>query len=376
MKTKLFAKTNREVSILGLGCMRLPQTEIDGKWVIDRERALAMVDEAYNSGINYFDTAYMYHDGQSEDFMGEALSRYPRESFMLATKLPIWMADTPKDMERIFNEQLKKLKTDYFDFYLLHSLGRGNWDKCKEFGAYEFVKRKQTEGKIINVGFSFHDSPDVLEEIASAEEWDFAQIQMNYFDWDYQNAKRQYEILESKGIPAIIMEPVRGGALADLGEEANGLLKAAEPNKSIASWAIRFAASKEGVLTVLSGMSNMEQLRDNISTTANFKPLTDAENDMLFKAAKVYSKNLAVPCTGCRYCMDCPMGVDIPKAFVKWNDYAKSLDKWHLCDELNQLRKDKCAPDQCVSCGKCAEHCPQHIDIPTKLAEITEKAFG
>lgn len=373
MNTKLFAKTNRNVSILGLGCMRLPQTEVDGKWIIDREKSLEMVDEAYNSGINYFDTAYMYHDGQSEDFMGEALSRYPRKSFMLATKLPIWMADTPEDMERIFTEQLKKLKTDYFDFYLLHSLGRGNWDKCKKFGAYEFVKRKQAEGKIINVGFSFHDSPDVLEEIASAEEWDFAQIQLNYFDWDFQNAKRQYEILESKGIPAIIMEPVRGGALADLGDEANAILKAEEPNKSIASWAIRFAASKEGVLTVLSGMSNMEQLRDNIATTTDFKALTDAENEMLFKAAKVYSKNLAVPCTGCRYCMDCPMGVDIPKAFVKWNNYAKSLDKWNLCDEYNQLRKDKCAPDQCVSCGKCAEHCPQHIDIPARLAEMTAK---
>ncbi|MCI7351339.1 MAG: aldo/keto reductase, partial [Ruminococcus sp.] len=162
MNTKLFAKTNRNVSILGLGCMRLPQTEVDGKWIIDREKSLEMVNEAYNSGINYFDTAYMYHDGQSEDFMGEALSRYPRKSFMLATKMPIWMADTPEDMEKIFTEQLKKLKTDYFDFYLLHSLGRGNWDKCKKFGAYEFVKRKQAEGKIINVGFSFHDSPDVL----------------------------------------------------------------------------------------------------------------------------------------------------------------------------------------------------------------------
>lgn len=376
MNTKFFSKTGRNISILGLGCMRLPQTEADGKWVIDREKALEMVDVAYKSGINYFDTAYMYHDGQSEDFMGDALSRYPRESFMLATKLPIWMADTPEDMERIFTEQLKKLKTDYFDFYLLHSLGRGNWDKCKKFGAYEFVKRKQAEGKIINVGFSFHDSPDVLEEIASAEEWDFAQIQMNYFDWDYQNAKRQYEILESKGIPAIIMEPVRGGALADLGDEANAILKAAEPNKSIASWAIRFAASREGVLTVLSGMSNMEQLCDNISTTTDFKALTYDENEMLFKAAKVYSKSMAVPCTGCRYCMDCPMGVDIPKAFVKWNDYAKSLDKWRLCDEYNQLRKDKCAPDQCVSCGKCAEHCPQHIDIPARLAEMTEKVTG
>ena len=159
----------------------------------------------------------------------------------------------------------------------------------------------------------------------------------------------------------------------DLGDEANAILKAEEPNKSIASWAIRFAASKEGVLTVLSGMSNMEQLRDNIATTTDFKALTDAENEMLFKAAKVYSKNLAVPCTGCRYCMDCPMGVDIPKAFVKWNNYAKSLDKWNLCDEYNQLRKDKCAPDQCVSCGKCAEHCPQHIDIPARLAEMTAK---
>lgn len=371
MYKKLFKDTDQNISLLGLGCMRFPTKQIDGKDFIDKEKAQEIVDYAFENGINYFDTAYMYHDGLSEDFMGEALKKFPRDSFYLATKLPIWMADTAEDMERIFNEQLEKLQVEYFDFYLLHALGRGNFDKCLKFGAYEFLFKMKEKGIIKNLGFSFHDNVDVLQEIVDYYSWDFAQLQINYLDWDMQNSKRQYEILEEKGIPCIVMEPVRGGALANPCEKANELFKSARPNKSVASWAIRYVASLPNVMTVLSGMSNMEQIADNISTMTNFEPLTDDDRKVIEKAVEAYKKKDTVPCTGCRYCMDCPEGVDIPKMFKLYNEYAVNKDKDSYLSEYNQS-PDSEKVDKCIACEKCTEHCPQAIEIPQKLEVIKE----
>ncbi|HOV70209.1 MAG TPA: aldo/keto reductase, partial [Clostridia bacterium] len=304
MVYRTMKNTGLPVSLLGLGCMRLPRID-PGRDDIDYEKAQEIVDYAMANGINYFDTAHMYHGGGSEVFIGKAFEKYDRSTFCLATKMPVWMADAKKDVERIFNLQLERMKTDYIDFYLVHSVNKGNLARCKEFGVYEYLLKKKEEGIIKHLGFSFHDSPEVLEETCAAYDWDFAQLQLNYIDWVEQNAKLQYEILVKYGLPCIVMEPVRGGALASPCERANKLFLSARPDKSIASWAIRFAASLPNVLTVLSGMSNMEQIIDNVNTLNDFQPLTDDEQAIIEKAREEYRLRDAIPCTGCRYCMDC-----------------------------------------------------------------------
>jgi len=358
------------ISVLGLGCMRLPKMNPD-KEDIDYEKAQEMVDYALANGINYIDTAHMYHDGASEEFVGHALKKHDRSSYFLATKMPIWMAETPADVERIFNLQLNRLQTDYFDFYLFHALSTENFKKCVDFGLYEFLSKKKAEGVIRHLGFSFHDKPDVLEEICNTYEWDFAQIQLNYLDWEMQDAKQQYEILERHHLPCIVMEPVRGGTLANPCDTANALLQAARPEKSIASWAIRYAASLPNVMTVLSGMSNMEQLTDNIGTMTNFEPLTDGDYAVIEKAVEAYKTKDTVPCTGCRYCMDCPFGVDIPKMFKLYNQYAVDKDKDAYQKAYFETAESE-RVDHCTACGRCALHCPQSIKIPEKLSMIKD----
>ncbi|SDN89892.1 aldo/keto reductase [Acetanaerobacterium elongatum] len=359
-----------EVSALGLGCMRLPKVTPE-KEDIDYTRAQQIVDYAYEHGINYFDTAHMYHGGMSEEFVGHALKKYNRSSYFLATKMPVWMADTPAGVERIFNLQLSRLQTDYFDFYLIHALNKSVFQRCKELGAYEFLARKKQEGAIRFLGFSFHDVPDQLEIICNEYEWDFAQIQLNYLDWEMQDAKRQYEILERHGLPCIVMEPVRGGLLASPCEASNRIFKEARPEQSVASWAIRYAASLPNVLTVLSGMSNLEQIRDNVSTMEHFEPLTEQDYSVISRAVAAYKAHSTIPCTGCRYCMDCPNGVDIPKMFSLYNHYAISRDADGYRTAYAALPEAERA-ESCIACGICAQHCPQAISIPEKLAQIRE----
>ncbi|MDE6156360.1 MAG: aldo/keto reductase, partial [Eubacterium sp.] len=239
---------NTEISLLGLGAMRLPcKTAIkrEANPLIDYKKGQELVDLAYENGVNYFDTAYMYHVGKSEKFIGTALKKYPRESYFLADKLPIWMCPKKSDMEKIFKKQLERTGHDYFDFYLLHSLNKENFEKCEEFGAYDFVLEKQKQGKIKNIGFSFHGTIEDLKNIVAAHHWDFAQIQMNYLDWKNQDAKTQYEILTEAGIPVIVMEPVRGGKLAEAAPDIEKMFKNAKPKNSIASWAMGFVASHD-----------------------------------------------------------------------------------------------------------------------------------
>lgn len=365
MKYRTYQNSDLSISLLGLGCMRLPKID-PNKSDIDEAAAQEMVDYAYEHGINYFDTAHMYHDGASEEFMGRALKKFDRKSYFLATKMPVWMAESKEDIAKIFDLQLKRLQTDYFDFYLVHSLNVGHYQQMKEFGVYEFLKQKKEEGVIRHLGFSFHDKPELLEQICEEYEWDFAQIQLNYLDWEMQNAKRQYEILQAHHLPCIVMEPVRGGTLANPCEKSNQIFKAANPERSVASWALRYAATLPNVMTVLSGMSNMEQLQDNLSTMDPFVPLEQKDYEVIEQAVAAYKDFYTIPCTGCRYCMECPAGVEIPKMFALYNQYAPQHDTDGYKKAYLQTPESE-RVNHCVACGKCAKHCPQLIDIPERM---------
>lgn len=367
---------NIEISRLGLGNMRLPcKTPIkrEANPLIDYNKAQELVDMAYENGVNYFDTAYMYHAGKSEKFIGQALKKYPRESYYLADKLPIWMCKKPADMQKIFDKQLQRTGIDCFDFYLLHSLDKGNFEKCEKYGAYDFLLEKQKQGLIKNIGFSFHGTIDDLKAIVAAHHWDFAQIQMNYLDWKNQDAKTQYEILTEAGIPVIVMEPVRGGKLADVPKRVEELFKNNAPDKSIASWAIRFCATHDNVLTILSGMNAKEQMLDNLQSLTDFVPMTDVELKICQNAASIINESEIIPCTGCDYCADCPKSVKISTIFDVYN-------KLKTEEYTAEQAKEKYAQidvnhTQCVACGKCKEHCPQSIDIPKMLSETISSVF-
>lgn len=375
MKTRLF-KNKENISLLGFGTMRLPRASAETQ-EIDYKTGQKMVDCAVRSGVNYFDTAYMYHEGDAENFIGGALSKYPRESFCLADKMPPWLAESKDDVSRIFEEQLKKCKVDYFDFYLIHNLNKEHFEMAEKLELYDFLKQKQAEGKIRYIGFSFHDSTEFLEKVLDEKhngktyEWDFVQIQLNYLDWTIQDAKSQYEILTKRKIPIIVMEPVRGGSLATLSKGARDTFKTADPNASVASWAVRYAATLPNVITVLSGMSNPEQVKDNIKTIENFRPLTDSEYKTIEKAVKEYKASFAVPCTYCRYCMECPSGVHIPKVFDKYNQYFArgDTDKTRFLQEYAWIG-EKRQVHNCTKCGICIPKCPQGIDIPKELEKI------
>ena len=361
-----------KVSLLGFGCMRLPRLYPD-KPEIDTELGQRMVDYAYSHGVNYFDTAYPYHEGLSEPFIGAALSKYPRESYNLVTKLPTWLINGEADIEHYFNEQLQKCGVDYFDFYLVHSLNAERFETVQKLHIFENLCELKAKGKIRHIGFSFHDKPDVLERILAAHDWEFAQIQLNYLDWELQDARRQYELIEQKGIQCTIMEPVRGGMLATLTPEAVDCFQQANPNVSTASWAIRYAASLPNVLTVLSGMTNFDHVTDNVATMEAFRPLSQQEREVIDHALAAYRKAVTIPCTGCRYCMDCPAGVSIPEAFAAYNRYATSKSR-SMFEELYHALDAGQRADNCVACGTCLPKCPQHIDIPKHMKEIAALA--
>ncbi|MCL1889531.1 MAG: aldo/keto reductase [Desulfovibrionaceae bacterium] len=372
MEMRDFPGIGRKISLLGFGCMRLPKIVPD-KPGIDQPLAEKMIDLALGQGVNYFDTAWPYHDGLSESFLGRTLSRYPRESFNLADKMPSWIVRSVQEVEELFGEQLKKCRVDYFDFYLMHNLCADTYKTMLDLGVYEILSKKKEQGLIRRLGFSFHDHPATLERIAADYPWDFVQIQLNYLDWEDYESGKMYAILSERGIPAVIMEPVRGGALAVLNPQALEILRAANPKVSPASWAIRYAASLPGVLTVLSGMSNLEQVQDNLNTMTSFQPLSEAERATLAEAAAAYRLSRPVPCTGCGYCMDCPSGVNIPKVFAVYN-HAKPLNVRRFFEVFYGVIPEGERARNCVACGQCATHCPQNIDIPERMKEIAAEA--
>lgn len=371
MEKRVFAGLEERPSLLGFGCMRLPQQE-NGE--IDTALLQHMVDAAIAGGINYFDTAWPYHGGKSEIYIGNALKKYARDSFYLADKMPARQLSA-KAADVLFEEQLKKCQVEYFDFYLAHGLNASNFQVFEAAGCYEVLQRKKMEGKIRHLGFSFHDNVQALEHILEAHPWEFVQIQLNYVDWESTNAKEQYEMICEKGLPILVMEPVRGGTLANLTTSARRLLQEAAPQNSIASWAIRYAASLPGVMTVLSGMSDLLQVEDNIKTMKEFKELSEHELVILGQVAQIFRASGTIPCTGCRYCMDCPAGVDIPRVFAAYNHYQNTLQENQFKNIYRTLLKTQRA-DCCISCGTCKSRCPQAIDIPAQMKRVAELAAG
>ena len=359
---------------LGFGLMRLPEN--DG--VIDHDHVCRMVDRYMKAGMNYFDTAYIYHGGKSETAAREALvRRYPRESFMIATKLPAWEIKKEEDVERIFNEQLERTGVDYFDFYLLHSIEEGdNYDIYVRYDCFDWGLKKKAEGKIRHFGFSFHGSPELLEEVLDKHpEVEFVQMQLNYLDRTNPvvRSQRLYEILRDRNIPIIVMEPVRGGMLANLAPEIEAKFKARQPEKSVASWALRFVGSLPGVMTVLSGMSSEEQMEDNIRTFTDFEPL---EEDELRIINEVTEEVLSVPqigCTACRYCCDgCPRKISIPDIFRTVNTLRRYPDDWRAKNFYSGLIQRSGKASDCIGCGQCEKVCPQHL----KIIELMREASG
>ena len=368
MKYRSFRDKGIDVSLLGLGCMRFPRLE--GSELIDYNKSEEIVDHAYANGINYFDTAYVYNNGDSERVIGKALSKYPRDSFMLASKMPGHKCSCEQDVYDIFNEQLERCGVEYFDFYLCHNINGATYDQFVNDYMLKALDNIKAEGKIRFLGFSSHGTPDLLEKFANLRYWDFAQIQFNYLDTVYQDANKQYEILNKLGIPVIVMEPVRGGRLASLSPEIDGWFKDAAPDKSVASWALRWAASPDGILAVLSGMTTMDQLKDNLATINDFTPITDAEQKLLDKAASELLSKTLVPCTECRYCIeDCPMGIDIPAMISVYNDFSLSSSPFALMPARRQPEGKR--PSDCVACNTCTPHCPQSIDIPDILEKLS-----
>ncbi|MBQ4132822.1 MAG: aldo/keto reductase [Desulfovibrionaceae bacterium] len=368
MQTSFLPGIELKVPLLGFGCMRLP-TASSNPADIDEALAQSMVDRAMEAGVNYFDTARPYHEGNSEPFIGRALKKYPRDSYYLASKLPIWEVKQPEDVERLFNLQLERCGVDYFDFYLVHNLNKRDYDTMVRNFVYGQLLAKKNEGKIRFLGFSFHDEPYLLEEICHAYEWDFAQIQLNYMDWKDIEAESLYNTLIRRKIPAIIMEPVRGGALATLSPESATLLKNARPDASLASWALRFAAGLPGVLTVLSGMSSPEQLEDNIKTFSDFEPLTEDETRLLQEAAAIYRSSGEIPCTACGYCTPCPFKVDIPRVIGCYNHYLQTKN-WVAFDSLYCTMPNPAKAHSCTRCGLCLPKCPQALPIPDLMEKI------
>lgn len=359
---------------LGFGLMRLPENG----GVIDHDHVCRMVDKYMAAGMNYFDTAYIYHGGKSEEAAREAIvKRYPRESFMIATKLPAWELKGKEDVEKVFNDQLQKVGVDYFDFYLLHSVEDGsNYDTYVKYDCFEWGLKKQAEGKIKHFGFSYHGSPELLEEILDKHPTpEFVQIQLNYLDRTNPvvRSQRLYEILRDRNIPIIVMEPVRGGMLASMAPEIEGRFKALRPDKSIASWALRFVGSLPGVMTILSGMSNEEQMDDNINTFKNFEPLTDEEFAVV---DEVTEKLLGIPqigCTACKYCCDgCPMRISIPDVFRTINTLRRYPDDWRSKNFYSGLIQRSGKASDCIACGQCEGVCPQHLPIIELLKEAAE----
>lgn len=353
-----------ELSTLGLGCMRFPMMDKDH---IDYEKAHAVMEHAYQSGINYYDTAHVYQGGDSERCLGMWMKNHPRDSIYIATKFNV---DATEDYKTTFEQQLQRLQTDHIDFYLIHCLTDGNVDKYIDGGAVEFFKKQKELGRITYLGFSSHASVATLTRFVEYHSWDFAQIQMNYFDWVNGSTAKEYEVLEAHNIPIVVMEPVRGGRLASLTDEVEAMLKAAHSDWSMASWALRFVKSHPQVQVVLSGMSDLAQLNDNLATFSDPTALTAEEEALVLKAGELFKKQLQVPCTACRYCTpECPMEIDIP-AFLKLYNTYKVDGPWALerMDCVESVGK----PWDCIGCGACAGHCPQSIDIPAMMAELSK----
>lgn len=353
---------------LGFGAMRLPSLDGGRNGEIDIEHVKKMVDIFLERGFIYFDTAYVYNGGKSEMALRDALvRRHPRDRFVIADKMPLWAVSRYEDYETCFNESLRRLGVDYIDFYLLHNLSGDKINATERLGGWDYMKKLKSEGRVKHIGFSFHDTAERLDEILTKHpEAEFVQLQINYIDWEDPKIQSRlcYETARRHGKPIIIMEPVKGGSLATLSGEAADIFKAANPEMSVASWAVRYCASLEGVITVLSCMSNIDQVLDNTGYMSNFKPLTDVEKKTVSKVVEALKNTPTIPCTACRYCVDdCPQSINIPGIIENLNNYTiyKNLAGSKQSYGWATSRGGKAS--DCIQCATCESHCPQHIEI-------------
>lgn len=362
---------------LGFGMMRLPLINPQDDTSIDIERVKVMADRFMEEGFTYFDTATPYHGKQSEVAFREAVAkRYPRESYTVTDKLSLFMIEKASDMPAFFDAQLENLGVEYIDIYLLHALSKELYQKATEFDAFAFAAKKKEEGKIKHIGFSFHDKAEVLDRILTEHpEVEYVQLQLNYLDWEDDNIQSRacYEVAMKHGKQILVMEPVKGGSLAIVSSEVEQMFKAYNKEASVASWAVRFVAGLENVVMVLSGMSDESQMEDNLSYMKDFVPMNEEELAMVEKAAQMIREDIAIPCTACRYCVeDCPMQIAIPEYFKIYN-VLKQLQGTKEQDRRRQyarVAKDHGKASDCIACGKCEEHCPQHIKIRECLKDV------
>lgn len=365
---RMIPALGKEISRLGYGGMRFPKNGDE----VDMDAAVQLLRKAYEMGINYFDTAMVYHKGESEKIFGKAFEPYPRDSYLIADKMSIWLCSDEEDMKARFYNQLKTLKTEYIDFYLVHSLNRNHYKKVKDLHCMEFLQQMKQEGKIKHLGFSFHDTYQVFTQILNDYTWDFVQIQLNYLDWHNQGAEQLYRELERRNLPVMVMEPVRGGYLATIDSERAKPFLELEPQRSIASWAIRWVESLPQVAVVLSGMSDLQQLEDNVATMTHFEPMNEQELAAIDRVVEEIRKVNEIPCTGCRYCMDCPMGVDIPEIFSIYSQYKIFGKEKAFVQDYEEVVEHGNGAEHCVRCMACTTKCPQMIAIPDKLEMIAK----
>lgn len=368
-----------KLSALGMGAMRLPVVDGDDS-KIDEAAAFAMVDEAMARGVNYYDTAWGYHNGNSELVMGKALARHPREKFYLATKFPGYDLSNMGKVEEIFEKQLEKCQVEYFDFYLFHNVCEMNIDAYLDpkYGTYDYLLAQKKNGRIRHLGFSAHGDYDVMKRFLEAygKDMEFCQIQLNYLDWDFQDAKRKVELLDQWNIPVWVMEPLRGGKLASLAPENEAKLKALRPDEGIPAWAFRYLQSIPSVVVTLSGMSNMEQMKENIATFETDKPLNETELETLHAIAQGMVKKIVLPCTACHYCTShCPQGLDIPNLLSLYNEHCFTQGGFIAPMALSAIPADK-QPSACIGCRSCEAVCPQGIKISEAMADFTAKLGG
>lgn len=366
----------KKISLYGMGAMRLPVVEGDDSR-IDESATFEMVDYAMDHGVNYYDTAWGYHGGNSETVMGRALARYPRESYYLADKFPGYDLSNMDKVEEIFEEQLRKCGVDHFDFYLFHNVCELNIDSYLDpkYGIHDYLMEQKRNGRITHLGFSVHGSFEVMRRFLDAygKDMEFCQVQLNYVDWEFQDAKAKIELLRSMGIPCWVMEPVRGGRLANLADPEAAVLRAMRPDEAPVAWAFRFLQSMPEVTVVLSGSSNMEQMRQNIAICEEDRPLDGKEMEGLISLARNMVDAKSVPCTACKYCLShCPKGIDIPRMIELYNEHVFTGGGFIAPMALAAVPADR-QPSVCIGCGKCADVCPQQIDIPGIMKDFAQK---
>lgn len=373
MQYRYFTKNKIKISQLGFGCMRFPVFNNDSS-LIDEEKSSDMLKLAISRGVNYIDTAYNYHLGQSEKIVGKILKDGLRDKVYLATKCPVWLATTSDDFEKLLDEQLEKLQTDHIDFYLLHSLHEKSFKKIVDLKVFDFLDRAKAQGKIKYAGFSFHDEFPLFKDIVDSYSWDFCQIQLNYVDRQYQAGLNGLKYAKEKGLDVIIMEPIKGGKLANASAEINSIWNESEIKRTPAEWALKWLFNHEDVSVVLSGMSTMDQVIENIDIASNStaNSLKASELNLIDRVTSIYNKNVKVGCTSCEYCLPCPSNVSIPDIFELYNNifvYNTKDESKASYKRLQELKKDV---SSCVECGACENICPQHLQIISLLKDAEE----